>query len=157
DAPAAFRHLAIEMIDEEENNQKNLGLMRLLVVEHRRKHPKDPWLFYYSGQLKAQANSFDDADKEFAAAMKAAPDDDARDEFHVSRVFARFRAGKELDAYQNIEPRKATFDQLARLCDSAANVDRLQALVSAHRKQDPKDADGHLWQAQVHFLRQEYD
>jgi tetratricopeptide (TPR) repeat protein len=156
DARAAFHRLADFMVDDDDDD-KSIALLRLLVVEHRRRHADDPWVFYYSGRVKALAKSFDDADKEFAAAMKTAPNDDAREEFRSSRVFARFQAGKELDAYQNIEPRKATFDQLARLCDSAANVDRLQALVSAHHMRDPKEADAHLWQAQVHFLRQEYD
>src|SRR5262249_29219799 len=79
-----------------------------------------------------------------------------REEFRSRRVHTLFEEGKGLAAYENIGPRKATFDQLALLAFYAENGKLLEALVDAHRKADPHDKDLPGWEAEVHWLKKEY-
>jgi hypothetical protein len=135
----------------------SLAKLRALIDAHREKCPNDPWLWLYSGELKTKSRDYDGADKDFVAGMKMPVEDEVlRNRFRSSRVFARFKAGKALEAYEQIGPRKQTFDQLTELLADENDAACLQELVSAHRKQSPDDADLPRWQAEVHWLKKEY-
>lgn len=154
DPGPAFRHLADELEDEDERQ----GDLRRLIAEHRQRQPKDPWLFYYVGQLAINDKQYDEAEKNYARAMTLAGDDgEAREQFRERRVFAAFKAGKALDAYTRIGPRRETFQQLAQLLTGARNPEQLQALLKAHRLADAEDDSLTLWDAELLFLREDYD
>lgn len=153
DSDYAFRLLADRLVYVEERRQK----LRQLLEVHRRRHAGDVWLHYYEGELHAAAEDYDKAEKAYAAGMAKPLDEETQGRFRNRRVYALFRLGKGLIAYEQVGPKKDTFTQLAWLYDGASDAKRLEALVTAHRKNDPEDSDLPFWEVEVHWLNQKYD
>jgi tetratricopeptide (TPR) repeat protein len=152
DPDLAFRHLA-GMIWKKDR----VATLRDLIALHRRQRPDDVWLPYYQGMAYQFAGDFDHAEASFARGMAKNLDKETRERYRSSRVAARFEAGQGLRAYEEIGPRKATFDQLAWRFDNARDGKGLAALVAAHRRADQADKDLSFWEAEAYWLQEQYE
>jgi predicted Zn-dependent protease len=151
DAREGFAVLAQELLGRRDED----GLRGLLAA-HRRAQPDDPWLNFYAGELHADAREFDQADRAFAAAQAKLKDEAARERVRARRVFVRYQAGKGLSAYDDIGPRRATFQQLANQFALARDRTRLAALLAAHRRHDAEDPQLALWEAETAWLAKDH-
>src|SRR5262249_4207695 len=136
------------------NNQEQL---QKLLALHEKRHKDDPWLLFYRGELHLQNGAYEKADQAFAAAMGKPLDLQQEERFRSRRVFARYKGGKGLSAYNDIPPRKKTFDQLAWLYSGDRNAKGLLTLIEAHRRVEPKDQDLPAWDLEARWLAEEYE
>jgi tetratricopeptide (TPR) repeat protein len=151
DARHAFRYVAQWLTFDEDS-----ATLRKLIDSHAKSHANDRWLLYYSGEAYLIDGMYDDAETAFALGMAQTTRELDREDFRERRVFARFKSGRGLSAYDDIGPRKETFDQLAELFFGAGNADDLGKLVVAQRARDPDDADLPRWDVDVLWLRKDY-
>lgn len=152
DPDEAFRHLADIMLDDDDQETA----VPKLIKAHRDRRPDDPWLHFYQGLMHERHKEFNEADTEYAAGAAQVTADEDRERFRSARVAARVEAGTGLSAYKEIGPPKATFDQLAWAFSDRKAVQDLEHLVQAHRRALPDDKDLILWQAEIHWLRQQH-
>jgi predicted Zn-dependent protease len=127
DAKKAFLLAADQLMEE-----GRLEDLPRLVEAHRGRAPADPWLAYYQGEVFLEAKAWDKAVQVLKEGMKAAPKDQ-QDSFRWKYVFAMYKAGRALDAYNEVEPRDKTFTQLAGLLAGDQKGAELEALIDAHR------------------------
>ncbi len=153
-APAptvAFSFLAQELL-----NRRDQEGLRELLEAYRKDHKPDAWLHFYTAEMHVNAGAYDRAEAEFASAMTAPPDDQARERFRAQRVAARVLAGKGMSAYADIGPRQATFVQLAELFSQRNDGKQLDTLIAAHRKNEPADPKLPLWEADARWIAKDY-
>jgi tetratricopeptide (TPR) repeat protein len=136
DAAEAFRTLAAEL----KKSYRSDDLSRLVAV-HAKKHPGDPLLPFYQGEVHVQDGNYALADKAFSAGMLKPPPQ--HEDFRISRVTAKYHTGQALAAYAEIGPRHDTFQQLANLClgEGEGKLELLEALLKIHAKNFPDDVD----------------
>jgi len=154
--PAAGKDLAFGELAEELDTAETAETLGKLVQLHRKSNPKDVRLHYYSGRRYVLTEEYDKADAAYAAGMALKLSEDDLEGFRQARVYARYRAGKIMEAYRDIGPARDTFTQLCGLLSADENMNMMASLVEAHRKACPEDPNVPLRQAQVHFSREEY-
>jgi hypothetical protein len=139
DQDAAFRHL-LEGSDEDEPALKTSD-RRALIEAHRRRHPDDPQIPYFSGLLLREENDLEGAPRELARALEVADDDD-RAGRRWALVSALHDASRDIEAYETIAPAAETFRdliQLNRWDETAEDRDRLKELHRLHEAAHPGD------------------
>jgi tetratricopeptide (TPR) repeat protein len=151
DRREAFPVLADELFQRQDDEA-----LRALLDAHRQEHKGDAWAHFYEGELHAQAKRPDEAERAFAAAQAAAPDEATRDHFRARRVWARFDAAGWGAAYKDVGPRRATFHQLAQELSARRDREQLAALVKAHRALEPADPNLPLWEIEAAWLGQDW-
>jgi predicted Zn-dependent protease len=151
DKPAAFETLAFRLV-----SQKKDGELAALLEEHARAHAKDPLHEFFTGELLLLRGDADQAARRFAACLARVP---SRDQwrFRDALLRARLKAGQVVAAYQESEPGSQTFELLASKCVQFKDAKQLRALLDAHRKADPDDANAPGWELQVYWLNQDYE
>jgi uncharacterized protein HemY len=132
DARDAFRMLTADLAGRYQTEP-----LKALIAAHRQKHPADPLLPFYQGEVYTQEEKYALADQTFTAAMARPPDRATLEKFRPSRVLARYHTGQVLAAFRDIGPRPDTFEQLALLCLLDGNETQLQALLDAHARAEP--------------------
>ena len=140
DRAAAFEYLA-DFYSSGELDLPEEDFSRLLRV-HRESYPEDFWGYYYQGVLLAEQEKYDEAEEEFAACMTRTDDEETLGALRYERVWAFYRAGKGMEAYEKIEPAADTFQQLAGYYDEAGSADQialLKSLIEAHQAGHPED------------------
>lgn len=152
DARQAFQNLAPDLLEQGRRDE-----LRQLLDVHRQKDPGDLWLFYYTGESLLDEQAWDKAAQAFGEGMKKAPNDEERARFRSQYVYAMYKAGRGIEAYQQAGARNATFSQLANLLGFDKKGDDLAALVNAHRPNAPDDADLLFFDAQAKFLLKQPD
>jgi tetratricopeptide (TPR) repeat protein len=128
----AFRLLAARL--------KSLGRsesLRGLITAHAGKHPDDPLLPFYRGEVFVRDGDYGRAEKAFRAGLAHPPDQPTLDSFRGSRVLARYHTGQGLSAYRDIGPARETFAQLATLMRFDEKTEELKKLVEAHARVEP--------------------
>jgi hypothetical protein len=148
----AFTYLAEELAD-----RADAETLTLLVALHRRSNAEDKWLPFYTGRAHAILGDFKRAEQAFAAGMSAVTDEADRETYRWWRVDARCEAGYGLKAYSEIDPKEATFAQLAERFWYDDNYGDLSALIAAHKKGVPKDPALAYWEAEVCFEKRDYE
>jgi hypothetical protein len=172
-AAAAFRLLIEEIADRESielplnSADPTVKLLRDLHARHRARKADDPWLAYSEGSLLRHEQKFAAAERAFAAgqvrlpkrpkAEKPDPDNAERDwdfnRFRAARVECLHALGQGMRAYAEIGPVADTFGQLALAYDLARDATALEALIAAHRKNEPTDHQLLYWSAELLNLR----
>lgn len=168
-ADHAFHTLADELedriFDDEEKPERATKQLTELIEAHRERSPNDPWLWFFEGAILQNAKEYEKAEKTFAAgAAKLKPlkpdDPDERswdaDGFRARRVLCFFKLKKGLEAYRDIGPAKATFQQLAGLYDMEKNDEVLSELIALHGKSGISDPERRFWQAHILYRKEEY-
>jgi predicted Zn finger-like uncharacterized protein len=128
----AFRLLAAHL--------KSVGRsdsLRRLIAAHAAKHPDDPLLPFYRGEVSVREGDYERAEKAFRAGLAHPPDQPTLDSFRASRVLARYHTGQSLSAYRDIGPAPKTFEQLATLMRFDGKNEELKKLVDAHARVEP--------------------
>jgi tetratricopeptide (TPR) repeat protein len=143
----AFELLADELLAK--GDGKALGD---LVAAHRKYAAADPWLPYFSGSALELLGRHGQAEAVYAAGMKAQSDAAILEELRAARVRNLLAAGKPMEAYARVGPRRRTFDQLAEAAVWEGDVHTLEILVRAHRVQDGADPSLPLWEAEAQAL-----
>ncbi len=143
DATHALQVLAEDLLD-----RGNWQEFRRLLEAHRQKLPDDPWLHFYCGELHIQEKAWDKAAGVLAQAWKKAPAD-LRNRFRWNCVFALYKAGRAQQAYDEIEPRKEIFGQLANLLAQDKKGGEIEALIKSHRPHAGDDPDLLLFEARA--------
>ncbi len=146
DAKVAFETLAEYLL----GDAKYDDLQRLLDV-HRAGHADDPMLAYYQGEIHIQNKAWDQAAQVLAEGRKKAPND-LHDMFHWPLVYARYKAGRGLQAYAEIEPRAQTFTILANQLLADKDAAGLEKLIAAHRPHAADDPDLFYYEARAKVL-----
>jgi predicted Zn-dependent protease len=136
--------------------RRDVEELRGLIAVHRRAHPDDWWVEFYTGELHADAKEYDAADRAFAAAQARVTEAARREQIRFRRVAVRCQAGRALSAYDDIGPRSATFDQLAAWFAQRLDGKGLAALVAAHRRHEPGDPRLPLWEAEAAWLARDH-
>jgi tetratricopeptide (TPR) repeat protein len=151
DAAFAFRALAEDLL--EGGRPEGLGP---LLEAHRKKQPDDVWLDYYTAELHMARKEYAKAEEALAAGMARQLDKNTKEVFRGRRVFARFKMGKGMSAYDDFEPKKAVFDQLAWLCVDDKDHRLLTELVARRRQADPADINLPVWEMEAKWLAGDY-
>ena len=129
--------------------------LRKLIELHRPGNENDPWLMLWQGDLQSLAGDYDAAEASYGgAAAGAAAEDQPR--ILGGRVQARFKAGKGLSAYTDLQPKRTVYMQLAKLYLKARDADELEKLVAARRADAPTDDLVPFYDAEVNYLRADY-
>jgi hypothetical protein len=126
DARRAFRILALWL-----GRSYGEDELRRLIATHARKEPQDPLLPWFEGVALVRVERYELAEKAFQRGRGQLPDADVLAQIRLSRVLARYHTGGTLSAYEEIEPRRETFNQLAGLCWQHKNHAQLRALLAA--------------------------
>ncbi len=113
--------------------------LKQLVAAHAVRHPDDPLLPFYQGEVYVQEGHYLLAEKAFAAGMDRPPADFPLETFRSSRVQARYYSGQGMSAYKEIGPAQETFVQLAGLYLGDHQLADLEALLDARVKTAPDD------------------
>lgn len=151
DKAAAFEALAPRLLA----GKKEAALADLL-KEHEQVPAARAVCEFYRGEWELQRGAADKAAPHFAAALKeAGPQQEAR--FRGALFRARVRAGQAVAAYEQVEPRRRTFGELAPLCAGAKDAGQLRALLDAHRKADPDDESLPAWDLELRWLTRDYE
>jgi tetratricopeptide (TPR) repeat protein len=153
---APDRREAFPLLAQQLLARRDADELRSLIAAHRRADKDDPWAYFYTGELHADAKEYDQADRAFAAAQSKVTEEARREQIRSRRVSVRCQAGKGLSAYDDIGPRAATFTQLARWFAQGRDGKRLVALVAAHRRDEPGDRNLPLWEAEAAWLAQDH-
>jgi len=151
DPKSTFDYLADALASA--GDAKNL---KQLMELHRKGHPEDLQLEFYGGHLHLLDKQYGQAEKVFADGMAKAEDPAIQEAFRSMRVDARLEMGEWLSAYREIGPHRATYDQLSRHFAAEEEPDPLVELAAAHRKNAPEDPTIGLWEAEVQWLRGNY-
>jgi len=155
DAPDAS--YAMETLADSAVEDGDAERIRELIVAHHARKPNDLLLHVYNGEVHLIEKEYGLAEKAFAKAMSGAKRPNYVEWYRRRRVYALLLAGKGLAAYGKVGDRKKTFDQLAESFADKGDAKSLADLIGAHAKGAPNDGDIHLWQAEAHWIRKEYD
>src|SRR5205823_5942310 len=98
------------------------------------------WGAYYQGEALLGEKAWDRAVQVLGEAWQKATEED-RASFRWSYVTALYRAGRSLQAYAEVEPRKDTFNQLAGLLIADAKWKELEDLITVRRVDAADDPD----------------
>jgi uncharacterized protein HemY len=135
-APETFHFLAAEL-----KQAYRMEDLKRLVALHAGKHPGEPLLPFYRGEVHVWEGNYHLAEKAFAAGLARPPDRPTLERFRSSRVLARYHTGQPLAACAEVAPKQETFAQLASLLLQDEDHPRLQALLEAHAKGAPDDVE----------------
>jgi predicted Zn-dependent protease len=118
---------------------------------HRQRHGDDPLISIYLGEFHVAKQEWKEAAQAFATAWaKGTKDQHMR--YRLNYVFALYKTGRHLEAYQKIEPRQETFRQLANLMIMDKKGADLEALLAAHRANAKDHPDLLLYEARAKIL-----
>lgn len=137
DARQAFQHLASGLDDGDVNLPKKV--MRQLIVAHKERAPKDPWLRYYTGMDFLDNEEYEKAIQEFDAGLKEVGDDNDRDSFSYERNVALALSGRAIEAYETSESKENAFSNMASTLRYAERFDELAGLVAKRRGDQADD------------------
>src|SRR5205814_905863 len=107
---------------------------------------------YAAGELLLFEGAWDQAATKLGEAWDRGADD-LRQKIRHRYLFAAYKAGRELEAYQKVAPRQDTFFQLANLMTMDRQGRELGALVQEHGKTGPASAWQHFFTGEWHLLR----
>ena len=112
--------------------------------------------FFYRGRALLLKEQYDEAGKAFAKGLGLTKSPPQRESFRSNLVFALYKAGKGLSAYQDVGPARSTLDQLAGLYLGNKEAEPLLKLVAAARKDDAENASLDYWEAEGKMLLKDY-
>jgi hypothetical protein len=151
DKSAAFEALAQRLL-----TAKKEAALADLFKEHEQKPEGQAVCEFYRGEWELLRGAPEKAEPHFVAAFrKVSPQDEQR--FRNGLFRARVKTGKAVATYEQVEPRRRTFDELASLCAGEKDAGQLQALLDAHRKADPDDASLPGWEVELKWLRRDFE
>jgi tetratricopeptide (TPR) repeat protein/uncharacterized protein YegJ (DUF2314 family) len=129
-----------------------------LIDAHRKREPNDPRIHYHAAQVLTEQQKYEEADREYAAGMAAATEDeDLLSSLRYQRVWSLIQASRGIDAYEKIGPPDETFRQVADDFRRKGETDKLNKLVEQHRKLQPDDEQLDLYAGIVAMQREDYD
>lgn len=127
-----------------------------LLVEHGKSHAEDADYRFYRGELCLLRGDAKGAEPHFAAAVaKTLPVENWR--YRNGLFRARVKMGEAGRTYQENDPGPTTFQTLAGLCFQEKDAKQLQALIDAHRKVRPDDAEIPMRELEVAWLNHDYE
>lgn len=151
DKPHAFSYLSQALL-----GKKEFDTLDALVSVHRKSAGDDPWVYYYAGLALAQQGKHEAADESLAQGMRLTLNREIRETLRSMRVSLRYKAGRGLEAYRQILPRRETFEQLAQLYLEAKDAVGLSRLVMLHGEADSQDPVLPIWQSEAAWLAGDY-
>jgi len=137
DSEAAFQHFV--GWDDDDGIDLAPEKLRALLEAHRLEHPHDPWLHYQEGRLLQRERKFPDAEREFAAALEHAVDDDQRSQFQIALIDLLHQAGRDRRAYENLTPAADVFKRLVQLHQWKSQAGNLSEIYTLHAATHPDD------------------
>jgi hypothetical protein len=102
-------------------------------------------------------HKFDQAETWFAKFQPDQLDNAFRQQWLTDRVYGWYRAGKALEAYDKLTPRRDVFRELVRLFTQMKEPTNLKELLARHRMQEPLDALLIYQQAELHWQDKQYE
>jgi tetratricopeptide (TPR) repeat protein len=151
DKSSAFVVLAPQLV-----SKKKEKVLAALLEEHRKGDFEHTWYEFYLGELHLLCGEAAKAEPHFVAALaKSSPQDQWR--LRDGLLRARIKAGKAAIAYQEAGLESAMFEDLASRCVQEKDAQQLQALIDAHRKALPEEAEAAPWQLELLWLKKDYE
>jgi uncharacterized protein HemY len=151
DATQAFEVLAGDL-----RRGGHVAELRKLLDLHAAKHADDPRLALELGLLSLDEEKWDKAAAVLFEGMKKAPAEQ-RPTLRAPYLYAMFRAGKSLAAYEASTDRAKSFTELAEYLADDGQADELERLIAAHRAGGPESAALLFCQARARILRKDFD
>ena len=99
---------------------------------------------------------YEEAGKVFAKGLGLTKSIPQRESLRSNLVFALYKAGKGLAAYQEVGPSRPTLEQLAGLYLRDKQAEPLLQLVAAARKDDPENNSLDFWEAEAKVVLNDY-
>ena len=143
DACEAFQSVAEDLLE-----SNRLDELLGLIDAHRKLHPDDERLTLYTSLVLTQRQQWDDAARILDEAWRRLPVNQ-RNNIGAQYVLALYKVGRWLEAYKQVEPRKSTFAQLARLLIQDKKLADLNALIAEHRPHAGNDPDLYYFEARA--------
>ncbi len=107
--------------------------LRALLDAHRKRHPDDAWLSYYTGEILLDEQAWEKAATAFGEAFRQDPNEER---FRSNYVYAMYKTGRGLTAYRqaNEKNRSAIYNQLVNLLIRDKKAAELEQLLDLHAK-----------------------
>jgi tetratricopeptide (TPR) repeat protein len=153
DPAKAFRSVGYVLAGQDKAKE-----LRTLVDLHRKKLADDPQIQFFLGKALMIEKDYAKAGDQFAAALKAAKDENQRLSFGHDLVVARHSAGKGLAAYAEApaQDKVAVFKSLSDLMVADKDAENLAKLIQTHG-QTIGITPALTWaQARLHWIKGEY-
>jgi len=146
-----FTYLAHHLSEGESADQ-----LLALSESHLKRVPTSAEGFFYRGRALLLEEQYDEAGKAFAKGLGLTKSPPQRESFRSNLVFALYKAGKGLSAYQDVGPARSTLDQLGGLYLGNKEAEPLLKLVAAARKDDVENPSLDYWEAEGKMLLNDY-
>ena len=127
-----------------------------LASAHVSRVPTSPEGYFYSGRALLLKERYEEAATALAKGLALTTSDPQREAFRSNLVAALYKAGKGLEAYQEVLPHRDTLEQLAGLYLGDQQAEPLLKLVAAARKDDPENGSLDSWEAEGKMLLKDY-
>src|SRR5207249_4270964 len=137
-------------------NEKKAGELERLLAEHGKSDSESAGYRLYCGELHLLRGEVAQADRHFTAAFAKAPPQVGW-QYRNGLIRARVKAEKVVATYQEVGPRRITFEELAQACLTERNAKELAALLAAHRRAEPDDLNVPRWELEVKWLNKDYE
>jgi tetratricopeptide (TPR) repeat protein len=147
----SFRYLA-EPLSQAQHADALLALAEAYVT----RLPKNPDGYFYEGRARIYKEQYDQAARAFSRGIALVKPGAPREPFRNNLVYALYKSGKGLAAYDEVGLPADTARQLASLFLADRQGEPLQKLVAAHRKVEPGDQRLDVWEADALMLQKDY-
>jgi tetratricopeptide (TPR) repeat protein len=149
---APDRHQALDTISAMLRHAYRDADLEAVLAEHRQAFPNDPVLVMHAGQEAVHKQDWAKAAATFRAGWRQLPDA-SRTSWSHSYLYAHFKAGQAVQAYQETGRRPENFRQLAGWLLSDKQIDAFERLVEEHRPLRANDAEFAAYDARLKILR----
>ncbi|MFC1597228.1 tetratricopeptide repeat protein, partial [Planctomycetota bacterium] len=153
----AFQYLTTSY--EYESSDLSKEAFRQLLDEHQKKHPDDPRVDYHRGNLLAEQEKYDEAEKAYAAAAANAEEEALLSSIRYGWVRVLYAADRGAEAYERIDPPENTLRQLADLYLAERDPEKtaeFELLLQTHGSKCPDDPWLDFHAASLHKRRKNY-
>jgi len=150
DKNEAFRVLADSFVQKKQAKE-----LSALLTEHEKNAAQNLWIVFYRGELHFLRGEFEQAERDFTAAVaKARPRDDVW-RLRNALLRAKVKSGKAV-AYYLENGDRDTFRDLCFACVTDKNAAQLEALVAARGMKAADDRSLLSWELEGLWLKKDY-
>ncbi len=151
DREMAFDYLGTILADANQPSQ-----LEELIETHRQENPGDTRLDFYRGRLAALRGNAADSARFFRKGWKSTKDADLQAAYRRWLIWAMCESGQTKEACTTIPPFRETLYQAIGHHAGNEDANQLADVVKRLRSEYPRDPNAVIWQAEVHWLRDEY-
>ena len=137
------------------NPQRVKDLERLMAASTPSFYPDDPRLVIERAELHMLRNEFAQAEEQFLLARAKGSGNQNLGRFGLIR--ARVKLGKAAETYHELGANALAFQDVVNQCAMLKDAGQLERVVAEHRKAFPLWKEQGVWEAEICFLKKDYE